>query len=132
MRVSPAMTLPIRSATPASIARWVSDVITAGFVLRDARLDELPHQRRGEGLVDGEANGPLDVWYGGERLLEGLRESGAHEQAAVLLERGVTHEHAVVLEHRDAVADDLGRLGGGGPDRLAQLLERGPRAGGTA
>src|SRR5439155_455080 len=99
------------------------------LVLRDTRLDELPHQRRGEGLVGGEANGALGRGVRRELLLERLRDIGAHEEAAVILERSVAHQHAVVLEHRDPVADDLGRLGRGGLDRLAQLLERGPRGG---
>src|SRR2546426_6291978 len=57
------------------------------------------------------------------------RERGTHEEAAVLLEGGVAHQHSVVLEHRDPVADALRCLGGGGLDRLAQLLQSGPRGG---
>src|SRR6184192_3079195 len=99
------------------------------LVLRDTLLDELPHQRRGEGLVGGKANGALGRGVRRELLLERLRDVGAHEEAAVILERSVAHQHAVVLEHRDPVADDLGRLGRGGLDRLAQLLENGPGGG---
>src|SRR2546425_11842682 len=46
-----------------------------------------------------------------------------------LLKGGVAHQHSVVLEHRDPVADALRCVGGGGLDRLAQLLQSGPRGG---
>src|SRR3989442_1312045 len=100
------------------------------LVLRDARLDELPHQRRREGLVYRKLDRALGHLVLRKCLLVCFHEGGADaEQAAVILERGVVHQHPVMLERRDAVADELGRLGRGGLDRLAQLLEGGPRGG---
>src|SRR5437667_4516384 len=77
------------------------------LVLRDPCLDELPHQRRGEGFVGGKADGALGGVVRCERFPVRPREGGAHEEAAVMLDR----------------------LRRGGLDPLAHLLESGPRGG---
>src|SRR5207244_13032830 len=74
--------------------------------------------------------GTLGSAIRGALLLVGVHDGGATaDQAAVILERGEVYAPAAALKRRDTVADDLGRVGHGGLDRFAQLLERGPRGG---
>src|SRR5438034_9778824 len=98
------------------------------LVLCDARLDELPHQRCREGLVDGKADGALGCLVRRELLLERV-QGGPREEAAVMLERREAHQRAVVRERREPVADDLSRVGRVSLDLLAQPLKSGTRSG---
>ena len=45
----------------------------------------------------------------------------------MVLECSVVDDHADLAERGHLVADDLIRIGCGGPDRLAQALQRGPK-----
>ena len=102
---------------------------SACCVFLDPRLDELRHECGGEGLVRVEADRSFPRVVGLQLFLVCLDDIHAHgEQAAVVLKRGVGHERStMVLERRHLVADRFGRLGRGGLDRLAKLLQSGAR-----
>src|SRR6266436_6014732 len=94
------------------------------FVLRHALPHKFLDKSNWEGLVRGEVDG---AFGGGEALkfvLEGLDHRRGREQTAVVRKRGEPHQHSVVLERRNPVAD---RLGGfrwhNGANRRAKLLQ---------
>src|SRR5437870_9336884 len=80
------------------------------LVLRDTCLDELPHQRRGEGLVGRKSDRALGDDVGCERLLERPCDVGAHEDTAAALERCLAHHHPPPLQHRAPLTPHPPRL----------------------
>src|SRR4029079_16316498 len=118
--------LNCRSMRPARALR--NDLATlASLELRDPRLHDLLDQRDGESLVVPELDRSLAGGTWPELLAVVLDHLLAHrEQAVVILERRVADQPAVPeLERRHRVADPLGRIGRGGPDRGAELVEGG-------
>src|SRR6266851_3910231 len=81
------------------------------LIFLDPRLHDLFHQCIRQRFIGRELNGPLGGPIALQFLLKPVEHTGpSWEQAAMVLERRVAHEHSSELEHRDPVADDLGGL----------------------
>src|SRR4030042_2856856 len=97
------------------------------LVLRDARFDELLHERGGEGLVDWKVDTALGDVVALELDGVGAHHVGAHnEKAAVVLERSEANkELPMVFVCRYSVADDLSSIRYCYPNYPPKLLKRG-------
>jgi hypothetical protein len=75
------------------------------------RPHNLLHQRIRQRLIRREVDRPFRNPVSLQFLLELVEHSRPRrEQAAMLLERRVSHQHPIELKHRHAIADHLGRL----------------------
>ena len=94
------------------------------FLLRDPRLHQFLDKCNRQRLVQREMDGPFG---GGETLkffLKRFDNCGSGEQASVVRKRSEPHQHSVVTERRNPIADGLGSLGWhSGPNRGADLVQ---------
>src|SRR6266478_4090502 len=94
------------------------------FFLRDARLHQSLNKCSRQRLPRGEVDGPFGCREALEFVLERLDHGRAGEQTAVVRKRGEPHQHSLVLERRNPIADGLGSLRGhSGPNRRAHLVQ---------
>ena len=99
-----------------------------GFVFCDPRLHQLFHQRCRQRLVGREADGPFGDGVALEFVLEPGDHGRAREQTAMVGKGGVPHQHALVLERGNPVADGLGGLRRRrGANRRANLFQSAAR-----
>src|SRR5258706_3643541 len=100
--------------------------ISPSLVLFDPRVDQLPHEVDRQGLVGRDADGPLAGVVLLELFLVGFHRRTAHEvEGAVARGRAEAHEHSVLTEGGELVADALLSLRRRSLDGLPQSLERG-------
>jgi hypothetical protein len=104
--------------------RITRSVPSLAFVLYDPRLHQFLDKRRRQWFVGRELDGAFGNREALKFFLEGLDHRRSREQTAMIGERGEPHQHAIVLEGRNPIADGLGSLRwNSGPDGRANHVQ---------
>src|SRR5713226_4578452 len=94
------------------------------FDLCDPRLHQFLNKSSRQRLVRGEMDGPFGGGEAFKFVLKRFDNRGGGEQTAVVRKRGEPHQHALVLERRNPIADGLGSLRWhSGANRRANLAQ---------
>src|SRR2546425_1042446 len=106
------------------VSRAALSVPFLTFILRDPRLHEFLDKCGWQWLVDGEVDCPLGYGEALEFVLERLDHGRSRKQTAVVRKRGEPHQHSIVLERRNSIADRFSSLARDcGPNRCAHLVQ---------